>query len=269
MVLAALAPARRRLVLGLIALFAGAIITVVVVVVAMPHGHRSVGPPLADRPGPVLLVPGYGGSVGGLNVLAARLRAEGRQVQVVRMPDNAVGDLRRQARALAGAATSALAASQARSVDVVGYSAGGVVARIWAREDGGAAIARRIVTLGAPHHGTQLAGLGAFVPGACPTACEQLAPGSDLLDELNSGDETPSGPSYVSIWTTDDRIVLPPDSARLDGALNMTVQSVCSSATVSHEHLPTDPLVENMVIAELGAGAPVTLTARDCARLSS
>lgn len=267
--LAALAPARRRLVLGLIALLVAAIVTVVVVLIASPGGHRSIVPLVADRPGPVLLVPGYGGAVGGLNALASRLREDGRRVQVVHLPDNGQGDLRVQARALADAATGALAASSARTVDVVGYSAGGVVARLWAREDGGAAVARRIVTLGSPQHGTQLAGLGALVPDACPPACEQLAPGSDLLAELNSGDETPNGPSFVSIWTTRDRIVLPPDSARLAGALNLTVQSVCSASTVSHERLPTDPLVQNMVIAELGAGAPVALTAQDCARLSS
>lgn len=267
--LAALAPARRRLVLGLIALLVAAVVTVVVLVIVLPRDHRSIIVPLANRPGPVLLVPGYGGAVTGLNRLAARLREDGRQVEVVHMPDHAEGDLRVQANALAAAATGALAASSARSVDVVGYSAGGVVARLWVRDDGGAAIARRIVTLGSPQHGTQLAGLGSLVPGACPTACEQLAPGSDLLDGLNSGDETPNGPSFVSIWTTHDRIVLPPDSARLDGALNMTVQSVCSTSTVSHEQLPTDPLVQNMLIAELGAGPPVTLTARDCPHLSS
>ena len=54
---------------------------------------------------------------------------------------------------------------------------------------------------------------------------------------------------------------------RLDGALNMTVQSVCADARVGHGGLPSDPLVQAMVVTELGAGDPVPLTSADCARL--
>jgi hypothetical protein len=94
-----------------------------------------------------------------------------------------------------------------------------------------------------------------------------MASDSDLLAELNRGDETPAGPTWVSIWTTQDETVTPPDSARLDGALNMTVQSVCADERVGHGGLPQDPLVQAMVVTELGAGDPVRLTSADCARL--
>ena len=77
----------------------------------------------------------------------------------------------------------------------------------------------------------------------------------------------PTGPTWVSIWTTQDETVTPPDSARLEGALNLTVQSVCPDAGVRHGDLPTSPLVQAMVLAELAAGPPVPLTAADCARL--
>jgi hypothetical protein len=70
------------------------------------------------------------------------------------------------------------------------------------------------------------------------------------------------------VWTTDDRTVQPPDSARLAGALDISVQSVCPGARVSHGGLPADPLVQRMVLAELGPGRPVPLGRADCARLS-
>ena len=72
----------------------------------------------------------------------------------------------------------------------------------------------------------------------------------------------------MSIWTTQDTTVTPPDSARLAGALNIPVQSVCGNARVAHGDLPRDRLVQAMVIAELGAGSPPHLGAQDCARLS-
>ena len=211
------------------------------------------------KPGPVILVPGYGGSTGSLESLAAALRHEGKTVQVLQLPGDGRGDLNAQARALGQAATT-WRHRGAPSVDVVGYSAGGVVARLWVRDDGGAAVARRVITLGSPHHGTDLAGLaGTVLPSECPTACQQLEPGSDLLDALNAGDETPSGPTFVSIWTDLDAVVVPPSSARLDGALNITVQSVCRTDLVGHTGLPTDHAVQAMVVDELRPGEPVPL----------
>jgi triacylglycerol esterase/lipase EstA (alpha/beta hydrolase family) len=140
--------------------------------------------------------------------------------------------------------------------------------RLWVA-DGHADVVRRVVTLGSPHHGTSLADLAASVaPGQCPRACTQLTTNSAVLARLNAGDETPAGPAWVSIWTTQDATVTPPDSARLAGALNLPVQSVCGRAQITHGDLPTAPLVQQMVLSELRAGPPVVLAAADCARLS-
>ncbi|MBR7744302.1 hypothetical protein KC207_13490 [Phycicoccus sp. BSK3Z-2] len=238
-----MSPRRRAAVLGLVLLVllaAGGL-----VLLERRSGASAVA---QDRPGTVLLVPGYGGGTASLQPLATALRASGREVEVVEPEGDGTGDLRRQADALAAAADAALAAG-APSVDVVGYSAGGVVARVWAAEDGGADRARRVVTLGSPHHGTDLAGLGAALgTGACPPACRQLAPGSDLLASLP---ETPAGPRWVSVWTADDETVVPPDTAVLDGALDVEVQAVCPDARTTHGELPRDPLVVAVVLRAL------------------
>ena len=264
----ALAPARRRLVLTVLA-------AVVVVVLAAAYlvtrqATRTRFTPVAqDQPGPVLLVPGYGGSTAGLVRLAASLTAAGRDARVVSLPDAGVGDLAAAARALGRAADAALRQTGKPSVDVVGYSAGGVTARLWVRDDGGAAKARRVITLGSPQHGTEVAALGSVLPGGCPVACQQLAPGSPLLGALNAGDETPRGPVFVSVWSSVDEVVVPPDSARLAGAVNVIAQDVCAASTVTHGNLPTDPLITAIVLAELDGPSTVSLGRADCGRLSS
>ena len=265
--LAGLSPARRRVVLTLLALVAVAAV-VLVVAVASRSSAPEAGPVSQERPGPVLLVPGYGGATGSVQGLADALRAAGRDATVVGLPGDGTGDLNASADALGRAVDAALARTGASSVDVVGYSAGGIIARLWVA-DGHAQVVRRVLTLGSPHHGTSLADLaGDVAPGQCPLGCQQMASDSELLAGLNRGDETPAGPTWVSIWTTQDETVTPPESARLAGALNLPVQSVCADARVGHGGLPGDPLVQQMVLAEVGAGDPVHLGPQDCARLS-
>jgi triacylglycerol lipase len=228
--------------------------------------HRSAA---QIRPGPVLLVPGYGGGTVSLEQLALRLRAAGRQATVVPLPGDGTGDLDAQAVVLDRAVRAALASGPA-SVDVVGFSAGGVVARLWAADHGGAAKARRVVTLGAPHHGTDVAAVvGLISPDSCPPACRQLDPDSDLLAGLNASDETPDGPQWVSIWTSQDQVVTPPGSARLAGARNVVVQQVCPDRPVAHAQLPTDAVVGGLVLRALAAGPVGRPGPADCSALST
>lgn len=241
---------------------------VAVISVIASGGTASQNPPAAgtpaqDRPGPVLLVPGYGGSTGSLSVLARRIRASGRVATVLHLPGQGTGSLITDAGVLNAAVNQALRGG-APSVDVIGYSAGGVAALVWARQDGGAHKARRVITLGSPFHGTQLASAAvAFLPGACPVACRQLVPGSSLLTQLDAA-AVPARPPWLSLWTTDDQTVTPPDSARLAGALNVPIQSVCPAVQVSHSQLPTNPAVTAMVLQALRSGPVRTPTASDC-----
>lgn len=266
--LSSLAPARRRLVLAVTALvLAGLVAGVVSLALNTDDPTRPVS---QATPGPVVLVPGYGGSVSGVTALAQYLQRHGKNATVFPLPGDGRGDLDDQAGALDDTVRKVREQAGADSVDVIGYSAGGVVARLWVRDHGGASQARRLITLGSPHHGTDIATLaGSALPSACPQACRQLATDSALLAALNSGDETPAGPTFVSIWTERDDVVVPPDSARLDGATDITVQSVCPSDQVRHTGLPTDPNVAAMVLAELAPGPPTPLGAKDCGRVSS
>jgi triacylglycerol lipase len=266
--LAALSPQRRRFVL-----FATGVVAIVVVVALLPTVINKLtqsaptGFPAQDRPGTVLLVPGYGGSTDSLTTLADRIRATGRQAVVVQLPDSATGDLDAQADVLDGAVDSAL--RSAKSVDVVGYSAGGVVTRLWAEQHDGTAKARRVVTFGSPYHGTTVAGAAAAVdPSACPTACQQLVPDSSLLERMNAT-ALAGHPPWLSLWTTQDQTVVPPTSADLPGALDVPLQSVCADDNASHGGLPTDPLVIGIVLQALSGPALTAPTAGQCASLRS
>ncbi len=253
-----------------------AAVAAVLLAVALVVGVRVLGDvqsrvdpstrPAQDRPGTVLLVPGYGGSRDSLAGLADRIRAGGRDAKVITLVGDGTGDLAPQVRVLDQAVDAALAAG-APSVDVVGYSAGGVVAGLWVARHDGAARARRVVAIGSPLHGARVAGVGAaFLPDACPVACRQLAPGSAEINELvgaGVGGRLP----WLSLWTTDDETVMPADSARLDGALNVELQQVCAGVRLSHSGLPRDPLVTGLVLRAISAEPLTAPGTADCGPL--
>jgi triacylglycerol lipase len=261
--LGSLAPARRRLLLGI-----GGLVGVVVVAgvaAAVVRREPALEPVAQDRPGPVLLVPGYGGSTASLQVLSDALAADGRDTRMVTPTGSGTQDLLEQARHLRDEVDAVLDDTGEPSVDLVGYSAGGVVVRLYVAELGGGSHVRRALTLASPHHGTDLASLaGALGSTACPDACQQLDPDADLLRRLNADDETPAGPAWVALWTEDDKTVVPPDSGSLDGALDISLQSVCPSLEVGHADVPRNPVVIAIVESVLGRSAPAVPPASVC-----
>jgi triacylglycerol lipase len=252
---------RRRLLVAALAL---AVALAAVAALAAGLGRPAGPEPLAPGETPVLVVPGYNGTAASVGTLAARLRADGRRVVVVELPDRGTGDLRRSATALAAAVDRTGAAR----VDLVGFSAGGLVVRLLLADPVRALRARRVVLLGTPNHGTELAGaVAALDPSLCTTSICQLAPGSALLAELNRGDETPPGPEFFSIWTALDQTVTPPATAALDGAANIRVQDVCASARLGHGGLVVDPLALGLVTEALAGTLPDPPGSGDCAAL--
>jgi pimeloyl-ACP methyl ester carboxylesterase len=253
---------RRRVLLG-----GAGLLAAMVGIVAGVLGSRGEPEPVAGRPGAVLLVPGYGGSTGSLDQLAIRIRMTGLTAVVVPLAGDGTGDLTVEARALDGYVNRAIGAGSG-PVTVIGYSAGGVVAWLWDVDYGGQGRAGKIITLGSPLHGARIAAVGAaFDPGACPVACQQLAPGSALLAQLQQSGQ--ARPPWLSLWSTDDQTVQPPDSARLPGAVNVPLQFVCPGADIQHSQLPTAPLVVGLVLRALASNRLTAPTPGDCAALQS
>jgi pimeloyl-ACP methyl ester carboxylesterase len=202
-----------------------------------------------DVPGAVILIPGYGGNAGALTGLAGQLQAAGRQVVVADIGDGRA-DIAQYGSQVAATA-SGLVRDGSPSVDLVGYSMGGLVARS-AAEKNPAAI-RRVATIASPHQGTAIAGLGAFLndPNSCPTACQQMAPSSDFLGALPVAADADR---WLSVWSEGDDTIQPPESSDLDGATNINVTADCGAGEPDHGGIIRTPTVWTLVADFLATG---------------
>jgi triacylglycerol lipase len=204
----------------------------------------------APTPAPgVVLIAGYGGGADGLAGLADHLRRTGREVVIADIGDGR-GDLGAYARQVSQLA-AALVSDGAPSVDLVGYSAGGLIA-LAAVEANPAAIGR-VATIASPHNGTAIAGLGAMLAdeSSCPLACRQMAPGSQFLGELRQpGDAS----RWLSAFTSSDEVVRPAGSSELVGATNVDVTAACGTGPLDHGAIIRSPATWTVVTGFLSSG---------------
>lgn len=263
--LTGLSPRRRAFFAG-VALIVVALAATGGVRLALTSGNQARATAATVR-SDVLLVPGYGGSTSGLDQLASRIRRTGRRATVVALPGGGTGDLRAQAEVLNRYVNQALNAGSG-PVTVIGYSAGGVVTWLWDVDYHSTSRVRRVITLGSPLHGASLAALGtAFDPSECPVACQQLAPGSSLLTALQQAPVR--RPPWLSLWTANDQVVQPPDSAQLPGAVNVPLQSICAGIGISHGQLPVSSLVTGIVLTALRGPGLTPPTSSQCLALQA
>jgi triacylglycerol lipase len=194
---------------------------------------------------PVIVVAGTVSPAAANEVLRNRLASSGYDAYVFELPALGIGDISESAVALDEFVDRILAQTGASRVDLVGHSQGGVVSRYYVKYLGGANAVDSLVTLGSPNHGTALANLGNVlgVDGFC-RSCEQMAIGSTFLSDLNAGDDTIGSVAYTNIYTTNDEIVFPASTARLDdGATNVRLQSFCWLRVIGHLGLIADGAV--------------------------
>lgn len=212
----------------------------------------------ADGPDPVVIVNGTFGPAFFYEPLAARLRADGHEVHIFQLTDLGTGDIAATARDLARFVDGTGAAR----VDLVGHSQGGLVARHYVKYGGGADTVDSLVSLGTPHYGTAVANIAEFFgAGNCLgiVACQQMAVGSDFVNDLNAGDDTIGSVRYTNLYTALDELVRPVANAALqDGATNVLIQSQCPLRVVEHVGLALDGTVYDGVHDAL-LGRPIWL----------
>ena len=157
---------------------------------------------------PVLLVHGINDTGAVFDKMAFYLREQGLSVYTVDLvPNNGSEVLDKLAQQVANYVNDTFAAEQ--SLDIVGFSMGGIVSRYYIQRLGGINRVQRFITISSPHKGTIVA-YGAWLAGAL-----QMRPHSDFINDLNSDVEMLKKLNFTSIWTPYDLMILPATSSKL------------------------------------------------------
>lgn len=238
--------------------------------------------PSGSRPRPVVLVHGtWENRYDNWASLSPRLKADGYCVFALNFGDDAdsaagllpslkgTSDIGASAKELATFVDAVRSATGVDKVDIVGHSQGGLMARQYLKFEGGASKVRRLVTLGATHHGTTLSGIGSLgntlnlLGVAKPflgTAAIQQVVGSSFLTTLNAGGDTVPGVDYTVIATKYDEVTTPYASTFLTagpGATvqNITIQTGCPIDLSDHLSMSYGPRISGIVRNALTPGS--------------
>ncbi|MFZ4535629.1 lipase family alpha/beta hydrolase [Propionivibrio sp.] len=170
--------------------------------------------PDSERP-PVLLIHGFGCSRAAWWWMRRRLEAAGWTVATISL-EPIYTSIENYVEPVSRRIDEVLAATGAKQVILVGHSMGGLAARAYLRRNGGAKVAR-LVTLGTPHAGSELAKFG------IGENARQMTPGSAWLATLAS--EAPAIDTLV-IFSSHDNYVIPQSNLELPGAQNMAIDGL-------------------------------------------
>jgi triacylglycerol esterase/lipase EstA (alpha/beta hydrolase family) len=196
------------------------------------RGDTYLGTPLATPPkgaDPIVLVNGFTVYNEVMEPAARSFRRDGFQVFLPELPNNAMDNVDQTAAYLRSYVDAVLRQTGAKHVDLLGFSEGGLIARAYVKDFGGASKVDSLVTVSTPNNGVLGGALDRIVEGSrllrkvVPGAARDMLVGSDFLRHLNSGDPTPGAHvRYTSIYSKSfDGIVWPARSPMLEGARNI------------------------------------------------
>lgn len=170
---------------------------------------------------------------------------------------NGTGDIPTSAAQLKSFVERVLEKTQAPRVAIVGHSQGGMLPRHYLKFLGGEAV-DEVVGLSPSSRGTTnpaAIGVGPFC-----AACLQQVAGSEFMQMLNAGDETPGFADYTVIETRYDEVVTPYQSEflRPDGndVTNVLLQDRCPGDLTEHVGIIFDPPAIQWMLNALGRPGP-------------
>lgn len=213
---------------------------------------------------PVLFVHGWGGSSSNWDWMIDKFVSGGWPIEMLyaftfSSPASwSSGANARNAEEIAAWVDQILAETGAEKVDLVSHSMGGLSTRYYIKFLGGIDKVDDYVCLASPQHGTTWVASG------------ECLPDSAFLENLNDGDETPGGVlqdtegwrddpvgqggyngahipgniTWTAIRSNKDGTIIPPESAMLDGAVNL-------ERSIGHDAFLKDELVYERVKAAI------------------
>jgi triacylglycerol lipase len=188
---------------------------------AAPVTREAVDPPVRRRP--VMLVHGWIHNRSAFLLMQRHLRQAGLGPLHTFEYPSVNGDLDAVARRLGPAVEQLVGRSPRGDCVLIGHSMGGLIARQYVQQLGGAELVDTVVTMGTPHRGTWTAWFGGG------RAIEQCRPGSPYLRQLARG-ARPGLVRWISYYSDLDFMITPAISAKLLhpalGAENIRVRDV-------------------------------------------
>ena len=198
------------------------------------------------------------------------LQSAGFGVCWVQLPNQATGDIQLSAEYVARA-VEVMADRSGKKVDIIGHSQGGLSPRWAIKYFPSGAMVDDYIGFASPNHGSAAADRRLDRDGTCPAACWQMRPKSEFITALNAGDETPGDVSYTNVFTTNDELVIPHTSSRLDGASNVIIQDVCRGRPIDHFLIAGDAVTWELAVDALtndGGADPERLRGLTCLKLA-
>jgi len=230
--------------------------------------------PPARHPYPVVLVHGtIGDMTYSWNLLSPALKRLGYCVFALDYGNRALGPMEVSAQQIEDFIDKVLTATRAPKVAMVGHSQGGMLPRYLIKFLGGGSKVDEVVGLVPSNHGTTQP-LAPLVGDLGCLACKQQIAGSEVMTQLNAGDETPGPIDYTQVTTRYDEVVTPYTSAYLrdDGdprVTNVTVQDACALDLFEHILFVYDPVALQWTLNALGRAGPAASGFRpDCLGLA-
>jgi len=186
------------------------------------------------------------------------LPTKGHPVCTVTLPDKALGDIQDSAEYVVQAVRTMYAAS-GRKISMIGHSQGGILVG-WVMKffPDLTPMVDDVIGLAGAYHGT-LASAACIVPNLCGAATWQFGAGSNLIAAFNRK-PLPAGPSFTSILSLTDPVVIPqPYASMIDGGTSIPLQQRCPGRVVDHVGILVDAHAYDLVMDALKNPGPASI----------